>query len=93
MRVGILELELRIPDSGSLKEKRVAVRGLKDRIRSRFNISIAEVDHGDKWQRATIAIAAVGADSKYINGMLCKIVDLVRSIHSVELMDYRLEML
>jgi uncharacterized protein YlxP (DUF503 family) len=59
MVVGTLELELLLPGAGSLKEKRAVLNRLKDRIRTRFNASVAEVGEQDLWQRARIGVAVV----------------------------------
>jgi uncharacterized protein YlxP (DUF503 family) len=60
--VGVLILELHIEESHSLKDKRHYVKGLKDRLRSKFNVSVAEIDHQDSWQRGVIAVATVSGD-------------------------------
>ena len=60
--IGVLTLELRIESSHSLKEKRHVVQSLKDRLRHKFNVSVAEIDHQDLWQRATIAAGTVSSD-------------------------------
>jgi uncharacterized protein YlxP (DUF503 family) len=57
--VGILSLELFFPDSGSLKDKRRHVRSLKAQLQNRVGCSVAEVDHHDTWQRATLTLALV----------------------------------
>jgi len=62
MTVGVYTLEIHLPDSRSLKDKRQVVRRLKDRLRSRFNVSVAELEeHGGLWQRAGLMIAAVAS--------------------------------
>ncbi len=63
---GLLHVELHIPTAQSLKQKRSVIKSLKDRLRTRFNVSVAEVDHLDKWQRATLAIALVSTDHSHI---------------------------
>jgi hypothetical protein len=60
--IGILTLELRIESSHSLKEKRHVVQSLKDRLRHKFNVSVAEIAHQDLWQRATVAAVTVSSD-------------------------------
>lgn len=71
MPVGMVQLEIHLPDSGSLKERRQVVRSLKDQLRHRFNVSVAELDaEPDLWQRATIGIAAIAADRNYLRGLL-----------------------
>ena len=60
--IGVLTLGLRVEDSHSLKEKRHVVQGLKDRLRHKFNVAVAEIDHQDLWQRATLAAVTVASD-------------------------------
>jgi Uncharacterized protein conserved in bacteria len=57
--IGVLTLELRLPYSHSLKDKRHVVKGLKDRLRHKFNVSVAEIDYQDTWQRSVIAVVTV----------------------------------
>lgn len=60
--IGVLTLELRVEGSHSLKEKRHVVQSLKDRLRHKFNVAVAEIDHQDLWQRATLAAVTVSSD-------------------------------
>ena len=60
--IGVLTLEIHIEESHSLKEKRHVVKGLKDRLRSRFNVSVAEIDYQDFWQRAVVAAVTISGD-------------------------------
>ena len=60
--IGVLLLELSLPDAHSLKDKRHTVKGLKDRLRSRFNVAVAEIDYHDLWQRSLISAVTVSAD-------------------------------
>lgn len=59
MPVGLLTLEIHLPHSHSLKEKRQVLRKLKERLRARFNVAVAELDHQDTWQRALVGIVSV----------------------------------
>ena len=59
--IGVLTLELRLEGSHSLKEKRHVVQSLKDRLRHKFNVSVAEIDHQDLWQRATLSAVTVSS--------------------------------
>jgi uncharacterized protein YlxP (DUF503 family) len=59
MNVGLCIVEIHLSATHSLKEKRRVLRRLKDRLRSRFNVSVAEIDHQDLWQRATLGIVAI----------------------------------
>ncbi len=62
MVVGLLTLELRLEHSHSLKDKRQVVKSLKDRLRGKFNVSVAEIEAQELWQRAVLAVATVSAD-------------------------------
>jgi hypothetical protein len=68
--VGVLTLELRLDNAHSLKEKRHVVRGLKDRLRHKFNVAVAEIDYQDLWQRAAVAAVTVSADHDYAEKVL-----------------------
>lgn len=68
--IGVLTLELRIDHSHSLKDKRQVVKSLKDRLRHKFNVSVAEIDYQDIWQRAMIAAVTVSPDQKHAESVL-----------------------
>ena len=70
MPVGLLTLELHIPDAQSLKDKRQVLRSLKDRLRARFNVAVAELDHTDLWQRATIGVVSISDSRDYLDGVM-----------------------
>lgn len=76
-RVAVGTVEIHLPDVGSLKGKRRALKGLKERLRRRFEISVAEVDHQDAWQRATLALACVSGDSRHANEVISKAMDFI----------------
>ena len=59
MPVGVLTLEIQLPYAHSLKEKRAVLRKMRDRLRSRFNVAVAELNHEDVWQRATLGVASI----------------------------------
>jgi uncharacterized protein YlxP (DUF503 family) len=75
--VAIGTVELHLPDVGSLKGKRHVLKGLKEKLRHRFEISVAEVDHQDLWQRATLALAYVSGDSRHANEVMSKALDFI----------------
>ena len=93
MIVGILRLDLMIRGAHSLKEKRRAVKGYKDRIRVRYNVSIAEVGDHDFYQRADLAVVCVGTDVGYVQGLLQKVVNQVPYVRDLELIDFDIEIL
>lgn len=92
MIVGAARIELFISDSNSLKHKRTVIKALKDRIRNNFNVSVSEVDEHDKWQKAVVAIAAVGPDKRYINGLLDRVLEFLRQNPKIQILDYHMEM-
>lgn len=73
MVVGLLSIELHIPGARSLKEKRMVLRSVKDRVK-RFNVAVAEVDHHDLWQRAGLGIVTVATDEKHADRELASVV-------------------
>lgn len=70
MPIAILTLELRIEGAHSLKDKRQVLRSLKDKLRARFNVSVAELEQTDLWQRATIAVAGISSSRDYLAGLM-----------------------
>ena len=91
MVIGVLKLELAIPGATSLKDKRRAIKSLKDRLSARHNVSVAEVDHLDSHRSAGLAVVMVSNDRRFTDSCLSKIVDEVRVARSVCLADYGLE--
>jgi len=91
MVVASLTLAFLVPDSGSLKDKRHVIRSLKDRIRSRFNVSVAEVDFQDLWQRATLGIAVVAADGHAARRVLEQITRFVEQDVRLSVLDATIE--
>ena len=70
MPIAYLTIELRIEGAHSLKDKRQVVRSLKDRLRNSFNISIAEIDVTDLWQRATLGVVSISGSRDYLEGLM-----------------------
>ena len=68
--IALLTLDIHIPHAQSLKDKRMVVKRLKDRLRSKFNVAISEVDHQELWQRAQLSAVTVGNDEAYLNQLL-----------------------
>lgn len=93
MIVGVLQIEIEVPEAQSLKDKRRVVKSLKDRIAHAHNVSIAEVGALDEHQRSILGIAMVANDKAYVEGGLSKLVDLVRMVPQANLLDYQIELL
>jgi hypothetical protein len=91
MRIGTLAIRLMIPEAHSLKQKRSVLKSIKDRLRNNFNISVSEVAAEDVWQSATIGVAIVGSDRRYMNAVLSKVVDYLRNFRQIQLIDYEME--
>ena len=93
MVIGTLKVTLYIPESGSLKSKRRVLRSLKDRLRGQFNVSVAEVDHHDLWQKAAVAIALVTNDRKHADQSLQTILNRIESYRLAEVVGVEMEIL
>ena len=93
MHIGTLTVTLYLHAAESLKDKRSVVKSLVETTRRKFNVSIAEVDDLDKQRRATIGIACVANDVRYLNGVLDKVVDFLESDPAVEVGEVALELL
>ena len=68
--IALLTLDIHIPHAHSLKDKRMIVRSLKDRLRGKFNVSVSEVDHQDLWQRSQVSVVTVGSDEQFLRKVL-----------------------
>jgi len=93
MVVGVCTLDLHLPGVDSLKGKRQILLSLKERIQRKFNVSIAEVDGQDLWQRAVLGVARVANEQRHTNQVLDSVLNLVRANPSVELMRQHMEFL
>jgi uncharacterized protein YlxP (DUF503 family) len=93
MTIGVLQLELEVIDAMSLKDKRRVILSLKDRIAHGHNVSIAEVGAMDEHRRCIMGLAMVSNDKRYVEGALSKLVDFVRTVPQVSLLDYKIELL
>lgn len=70
MPIGLLTLEIHIPDAQSLKDKRQVVRSLKDRLRAHFNVAVAELDHQELWQRALVGVVTLSGEESHVEQSL-----------------------
>ena len=94
MHVGVCKLSLRLPGNDNLKGKRRVIHSLTSRIRSKFNVSVAEIDDQDSWQRMTIGVSCVSNEGRHTNSVLSSVVRYVEKIRGeVEILDYELEIL
>jgi uncharacterized protein YlxP (DUF503 family) len=93
LRIGVLQFSLHIHHAQSLKDKRRVVKSFKDRTRQRFNVSIAEIDDLDDHNTATLGVTMAGADPRYINGALDKLLQVIENLPDAELMGHQLEII
>ncbi len=93
MIVGLCTIELYIPNGHSLKAKRQVLLSLKDRLRHRFNLSVAEVDEQELWQKAVLAIACVANEGTHVNRVLDQAMNLIRSVPTIEVVRFQIELL
>ena len=85
--ISLLTIELMIPWARSLKDKRSAVRGLKDRLRSRFNASVVEVAYQDKWQRAVLAVCILNTDRRQLESDMARVRQLCEEARDLQIAD------
>jgi uncharacterized protein YlxP (DUF503 family) len=93
MVVGVCHLDLVLPQGSSLKGKRQVIKSLITRIRDKFNVSVSEVGGQDLWQRAHVGISLVGADKRFINSSLDKVIDYIEGLGLLEVVSVRMEFL
>jgi uncharacterized protein YlxP (DUF503 family) len=94
MHIGLCTIELRLPGNGSLKGKRSVVKSITTRVSREFNVSIAEVDAQNVWQRAVLGVACVSSSAGYAHGLLERVVQWIEDNRpDIELLEYRIEFL
>ncbi|MEC4890550.1 MAG: DUF503 domain-containing protein [Nitrospira sp.] len=93
MVVGVCTVELFIHESQSLKEKRQVLHSLKDRLRGKFNISLAEVDGQDLWQKAVLGMACVANDGTHVEQVLEQVLNVMKSMPAIEVVRVHRELL
>ena len=86
MVIGILRIDLYMDGNRSLKDKRQTLKGLIQRVKSRYtNVSISEVGSNDLWKRATIGISFVGNDARFVNSVLDQVTGFIESNGTVQM--------
>jgi hypothetical protein len=89
MVVGIVRVELHLPQAQSLKDKRQVIRSMKERIRERAQASVAEVEYQDLWQRAALGIAVVSADGGQVRERLQRARQIVDQAVQAQVLDWQ----
>jgi len=93
MVVGVCHLDLLLTESSSLKAKRRILKRVIDRVKNKFNVSIAEVGKNDLWQSAQIGFCIVGNDRRFINSSLDKVIFFIEELNSADIVDSEIELL
>ena len=93
MIVGVCTVELFLSDSRSLKDKRRVLLSLKDRLQQKFNLSVAEVEGLDLWQKAVLGLACVANEGRHLNQVMDQALNLIRSHPAVEIVQSHIELL
>jgi uncharacterized protein len=93
MVIGVLEMILYLPESHSLKEKRQVIMSIKDKVRTRFNVSIAEIDDQDLWQKARLGVCSLGTDRRYLNAQLEQVIHFVERLHLATDIDTQIDLM
>ncbi len=93
MVVGVCQVELYLAGNASLKGKRQVLRKIKDRVKHRFNISLAEVGENDRLQRALLGISVVGNEGKHVNSQLDQVINFIERMNVAQLVDYQIELI
>jgi len=91
MFVGVYQVEIFLPESDSLKAKRFVLSSIKAKIQNKFNVSIAEVEQNDLWQRATLGLALVTNERKFVDQTFNTILQFLEQDGRFEVLDQRLE--
>jgi hypothetical protein len=91
MVVGMLTVRLHLPENSSLKEKRRVVKSLLDRIRDRWNVSCAEIEDQDLWQRATLGVVCLNTDQPHADRTLAQVAAYIESDPRVVVTDINVE--
>jgi uncharacterized protein YlxP (DUF503 family) len=91
MVVGTLKMEMRLTDNRSLKGKRKVVKSMVDKVKARFNVSIAEVGANDKWQRIELGISAIGNDRRHIDASLNRVLTFLESLYLAQIIRTEIE--
>lgn len=91
MPVGVLTLEIELPYAHSLKEKRAVLRKMRDRLRARFNVAVAELDHQDAWQHATLGVVSISNSQSLLDSVFRQVLGDVENILGQDVASHTLD--
>src|SRR6266567_699507 len=93
MPIGLLTLEIYIPESHSVKDKRQVLRSLKDRLRGKFNVAVAELDGQDSWQRSVVGVVSLSNNNTHLEQSLRNVLEDSERLLGRDLISHELEVL
>ena len=93
MKVGCCSIKFFLHGNQSLKEKRRIVSSIRDRLKNKFNVSIAEIGDQDVWQNLHMGIVAVSSDHRYLEGLMNQLVDFIENMHLAEITDCQIKII
>lgn len=93
MKIGVLQLQIYIVDSQSLKQKRSSLSKLKNSLRKKFNISISELGKGNYRQSHQLGIALLGKKDDYINSIFDEILKILKNVRDIQVIDYNIQIM
>jgi uncharacterized protein YlxP (DUF503 family) len=91
MPIGVLTLEIELPYAHSLKEKRAVLQKMRDRLRARFNVALAELDHQDVWQHATLGVVSISNSQALLESTLRQVLEESEKILGQDVANHELE--
>ena len=90
--IAVLYVSIHIPAAQSLKDKRMVLKSLKEKIRSKFNVSVAELDGHDKWQVSTLGMVMIGNDNRFLDSAAQSILSFMKSFHTFQICSQKFEL-
>ncbi len=93
MVVGVCKISFLIHESNSLKRKRQVLKSLIQKVKNRFNISIAEVEDNDLWQKGTIGFCMIGNNNKFVNSAVDRAINFIRELNVIDMTDCSVELI
>ena len=93
MKIGACSIKLSLRGARSLKEKRRVIRAIKDRVKNKFNISVAEIGDQNLWGSIHIGIAATGPDARYLEALMRQTVNFIESMYLADMIDHQIEVI
>lgn len=91
MPIGLVTLEIHIPDARSLKDKRQVLRSLKDRLRGHFNVAVAELHHQDLWQRSVVGVVGISADDEHLSQSMAAVLEASEQVLGRDLISHEID--